>query len=444
MFKNDVFDPELKFVFEEANGEVDGQHIIGKVRGQFFVPDGKSRNGRYYTRGLWERAINDANVNSNLEKRLMFGTVGHDGELDDKAVREGAVSHIMTKLEIDGDNRGIGEALILGTPAGKILNTMLRAGAQLSVSSRAQGTFKGKHEGMPMVNPDDYVLETFDFVVRPGFLEAKPSLEENLKHELENLNKKDNNVINNKGDNSMDTKLVEHIANENTELKEKLNKVSEEIESLKVSNETIVDENTHLKGEVEKKNEELKVVESYTALGTVEEISEKLESNKVNSEILEKFTALADTPEECEKTITDAMALISNFQENLGTYDEIKSSLEEAIELKEAIVGFGGVDEIKSVFDIAETLCNEKDEKELAEKVKTLANDTKLSEEKVTELLSKYEEADIRDLYNAVSESKPVEEGTKTTVKVTEDEDGELSFIRKSRAERIAERFQSM
>jgi FtsZ-binding cell division protein ZapB len=240
----------------------------------------------------------------------------------------------------------------------------------------------------------------------------------------------------------MDIRLFEHIANENSELKEKLNKVSEEIETLKVGNETIVDENSHLKGEIEKKNETLKVVEAYTVLGAVEEITEKLETAKATNESLEKFVEISDSPEELEKSIKEAMTTISDFKNDFGTYEEVKSSLEEAITMKESIVEFGGLEEIKSVFEIAETLCNEKDEKELADKITKLATDTKLSEEKVKELLGKYDESDIRDLYNTVSETKIVEEETKTTVKVTEEV--ETPFFNKSRAERISERFQSM
>jgi len=240
----------------------------------------------------------------------------------------------------------------------------------------------------------------------------------------------------------MDTKLVEHIANENTELKEKLNKATEEIEALKVSNETIVDENAHLKKEIEKKNEELKVLEGYTKLGTAEEIAEKLEKAQESAVTLEKFIELADTPEECESTIKEAIEVISKYHKDLGTYDEVKSSLEEAIELKEKIVELGGLEEIESVFEIAERLCKEKEEKELKEKISNLAKELNLSEEKVSELLSKYDEEDIRDLYKAVNK---VEESvqTRTTVSVTEDEE-EIPFYAKSRAERIAERFQRM
>jgi len=174
-----------------------------------------------------------------------------------------------------------------------------------------------------------------------------------------------------------------------------------------------------------------------------------LKKLKTNKEVLEKFVELADTPEDAEKTISNAINTISQYNEDLGTYDEVKSSLEEAIELKEAVTGFGGIDEITSVFAIAEELCNEKEVQKEAKRIADLVSDTKLSEEKVKELLAKYDEADIRELCSVKSGTNENEAGTggTKTVIVGDKNDNDLDegcFIRKSRAERIAERFQSM
>ena len=51
----DIIDPRIKFQLMEDSSEVDGVHILAKVKGQFFVPDGKSRNGRFYPKELWEK-----------------------------------------------------------------------------------------------------------------------------------------------------------------------------------------------------------------------------------------------------------------------------------------------------------------------------------------------------------------------------------------------------
>lgn len=156
--------------------------ILGRVRGQFFCPDGFSRNGRFYPKSLWEKVIEKEEVRSRLRDRLMFGCIGHDEQpVSEEQLRKGEVSHIVTALSIDG-GKGIGEALILDTPAGRCLETYLRAGCRLKTSSRASGRYKdgAERDGMPVVDEDSYQFETFDFVVDPGFLEANPSLVERL------------------------------------------------------------------------------------------------------------------------------------------------------------------------------------------------------------------------------------------------------------------------
>ena len=79
----DSISPSIQFSITESS-EVDGKHILGKVKGEFFVPDGKSRNKRFYPRELWEKVISSQAIKEKLANRLMFGTIGHDGEIGKK------------------------------------------------------------------------------------------------------------------------------------------------------------------------------------------------------------------------------------------------------------------------------------------------------------------------------------------------------------------------
>ena len=47
----------ISTISEEKLNRVDGKYIIGMVEGQFFLPNGMSRNGRDYPRSLWERVL---------------------------------------------------------------------------------------------------------------------------------------------------------------------------------------------------------------------------------------------------------------------------------------------------------------------------------------------------------------------------------------------------
>jgi hypothetical protein len=153
--------------------------VLAVVEGVFFVADKPSRNGRVYPKELWENVLSSSDLKRMLQNRLLFGTVGHVEEQLDDLIREGKVSHVVTDLKIMPDGRGWGRAEILDTPVGRVLKTLFESGSRLSVSSKAYGEYEGQTgEGYWRVSPSNFLLERFDFVVDPGFLEAQPQVRE--------------------------------------------------------------------------------------------------------------------------------------------------------------------------------------------------------------------------------------------------------------------------
>ena len=65
----DIIEPGIKFSVDESATDVDGKHVLAKVTGQFFVPGGKSRNGRFYPSSLWEKVCNDPGVKTTITKK---------------------------------------------------------------------------------------------------------------------------------------------------------------------------------------------------------------------------------------------------------------------------------------------------------------------------------------------------------------------------------------
>ena len=65
-----LFDqPDIKLVADFKNEsskakypEVDGVFVLGVMEGEFFVPDGKSVNERFYPRTFWESVLKQAEV----------------------------------------------------------------------------------------------------------------------------------------------------------------------------------------------------------------------------------------------------------------------------------------------------------------------------------------------------------------------------------------------
>lgn len=170
-------------VISESSSEKSPYKILGKACG-CFAPIGEfSRNKRLYSDDLWPTVLANEEFNNRLQSRSIFGCISHsDKKVDDVDIREGKVSHIVSKLEIHEDANGkpflYGELEILDTPAGRILEAMYKGGANLYVSSRGAGKLipvPGKDYAM--VKPDSYFVECFDVVCRPGFLKAKPVYE---------------------------------------------------------------------------------------------------------------------------------------------------------------------------------------------------------------------------------------------------------------------------
>lgn len=462
----DTISPEIKFSLLEDAGdsEVDGVHVLAKVRGQFFVPDGKSRNGRFYSRKLWENVIGNPAVQTKIKKKLMFGTVGHDAMLGDKAVREGVVSHFMHHIEIDESNKGIGEAWVLNTPVGRILNTVLRAGSELYVSSRANGTFSGKKNGLPAVDENTYDLDGWDFVIDPGFLEADPKLSEALNeaiNEQGELNMKDENGR----EITMDERLVKHITNENAELKVQVGNLTDEVESIKEDKKTVEEENTHLKTENDKMEEMSKVVESLKELGTVEEIKSKLEEAVKTTTELAEYKEFSKDSKDAKETLINAKEFISGIKEQFGTVAEISEYFEKSDAFMKEVAEIGTIDEINISLDRLEKVVEEKESAEKTEKVKALAEELNMTVEKVAKLLEKLTEEEIKEIHGEVSESlnsdagkytKKFDESKKKTESDDEEDDkkkkddeeeeeddsdiSESDIMGKSRIERMNER----
>lgn len=189
------FQEPSEVVLSESKGSTKSPYkILGKACG-CFAPIGEfSRNKRLYSDDLWPTVLANEEFSSRLAHRAVFGCISHEDKLvDDVDIREGKVSHIVTKLEIREDLNNkpylYGELEILDTPAGRILEAMYKGGADLYVSSRAAGKLiPVPGQNYSLVRPEQYHVHCFDVVCRPGFLQARPAFEaasvEPVKHEV--------------------------------------------------------------------------------------------------------------------------------------------------------------------------------------------------------------------------------------------------------------------
>ena len=149
---------DVEYITEEKdNGEK-----TYKIKGVFMQSEVKNRNGRVYPFPVLEKEVNRYNKQYVNENRA-FGELGHP---DGPTVNLERASHMITSLKPEGKNF-IGEAKILKTPMGRIVENLMDAGGKLGVSSRGMGSLEQKN-GANYVKDDFYLATAADIVADPS------------------------------------------------------------------------------------------------------------------------------------------------------------------------------------------------------------------------------------------------------------------------------------
>tara|TARA_Y100001938_G_scaffold144822_1_gene220248 strand:- start:217 stop:870 length:654 start_codon:yes stop_codon:yes gene_type:complete len=136
------------------------------IEGVFMQSEIKNRNGRVYPKEIMRKEVNRYNKEF-VEQDRAFGELGHP---DGPTINLDKVSHMITKLEEDGNNF-MGRAKILSTPNGEIVKNLINDGAKLGVSSRGLGSLEQKN-GAQHVKSDFQLATAADIVADPSAPEA--------------------------------------------------------------------------------------------------------------------------------------------------------------------------------------------------------------------------------------------------------------------------------
>ena len=136
------------------------------IEGIFMQSEIKNRNGRIYPKEVIQKEVKRYNKEF-VDQDRAFGELGHP---EGPTINLDKVSHMITKLEEDGNNF-VGRAKILSTPNGQIVKNLIDDGAKLGVSSRGLGSLESK--GNAQYVKDDFQLATAgDIVADPSAPEA--------------------------------------------------------------------------------------------------------------------------------------------------------------------------------------------------------------------------------------------------------------------------------
>jgi len=146
-----------------------------KVKGIFGRADEYNNNNRKYSKDILDREVNK--LRPLMNERRFLGELDHP---EYTSVRLSNVSHIITDLKWSG-NQLIGEAEILNTPAGKVVQQLLKDGVSVGISSRGLGSLKeAKDDPSKFEVSEDYKMVTFDLVADPSTRGAFPTLTESI------------------------------------------------------------------------------------------------------------------------------------------------------------------------------------------------------------------------------------------------------------------------
>ena len=162
----------MKLITEEIESvEVLTETVNGKktlyIQGPFLQTEKTNRNNRRYGRVVMEREVKRY-TEQYICKGRALGELGHP---DGPTVNLDRVSHKIISLEQRG-NDFIGKAQILSTPMGKIVESLLKDGVCLGVSSRGIGSVRQHPSGYMEVGEDFMLATAADIVADPSAPDA--------------------------------------------------------------------------------------------------------------------------------------------------------------------------------------------------------------------------------------------------------------------------------
>ena len=156
----EVLESEVEFITEKK--ENGGKDYF--IEGVFMQGNIKNRNGRMYPMETLAKEVARYNKEY-VEQNRAYGELGHP---TGPTINLERVSHMIKKLDRDGDNINGKAKIMTETPMGNIVKNLMDEGAKLGVSSRGMGTLKPGKEGVNMVQSDFQLATAADIVADPS------------------------------------------------------------------------------------------------------------------------------------------------------------------------------------------------------------------------------------------------------------------------------------
>lgn len=138
------------------------------LKGKAQEAEALNQNERFYPMWILEREVEEFKKNF-IDENRAWGELDHP---DNAVVNLANVCHIIRELWWEGKTLMMRIEILngpdpMGTPSGRIVETLIRRGGMLGVSSRGVGSTERNTDGYEVVQPD-YQLITWDIVSNPS------------------------------------------------------------------------------------------------------------------------------------------------------------------------------------------------------------------------------------------------------------------------------------
>jgi hypothetical protein len=162
---------EFEYILEEKNTK--GPSTL-KIRGVYMESETVNKNQRVYDQHDMKREV-DRYISEMVQTKRALGELNHPASAEVDLER---ACHMVTDLHWEGKSV-IGESVVLSTPTGQIVRSLINDGVKVGMSSRALGQLSEQGGGVNRVN--EMRLIAVDCVADPscskafvnGILESK-------------------------------------------------------------------------------------------------------------------------------------------------------------------------------------------------------------------------------------------------------------------------------
>lgn len=153
-----------KFISESTYNDIKGELLESTngakrmyITGPYLMAEDRNRNGRIYPKKLIEREVKK--FQGLIESKEAIGELSHP---ESQSVNPDRAAIKIVDLHMDG-NLAMGKSLVLNTPCGKTLQSLIEDDVRMGVSSRGTGNLL---EGN--IVAEDFSLITIDAVYLPS------------------------------------------------------------------------------------------------------------------------------------------------------------------------------------------------------------------------------------------------------------------------------------